>query len=1504
MEKDNNPDYFRLSSTPGALLKFEEKLTNYLYKKYGNLGVAIIKGDDFVFQMPIPPSDTKSKVEMEEYRELKRKYNTRIQDYNDNKPKAFGDIRDRLDDIPLSRVKTHAEYQMILNDCDPISLWRIIKERHNLEGGELRAARLREEKALDNMKQHPNEDIEVFAQRYEDQLFRIKAAKINLDDESMVRKYLKALDENRFDQFVLHLFRNRIEVTNFDMVRSLSIEWEKTAEAIMKPATQKLVTDVMMTNSSRKFVRKIPRWSNKAGSTTQNADTSKADKNWLHKRVPTEMWQTFSAEQKKLLFKLRSENKGEISNFSVNKKRILDGNNESEKIASNNGSGFLLYDDDDNEQENVTTRINEAFMIKSGKRDRNVYCLDSGATINVVNDKDSLKNIRSAKRHISTALGVMSCQKIGDHPIFGECLLVPNCPINLISLSKARKRFWVNFDDESDCFTLKNDSNMFKFKNVNDMYELYSTMANELTNEEKLKSSMARKLHLALCHPYDGYLKRSLNQGYFSRWGVKSTDVDLSNIALGHCTGCLQAKMSSSISNEDDIHTPLALPGEHIHIDILYIDKKPYLLGECERTGYLMIIELSSKSKQSIISGINSMKNGLKTVGLTLKCIHSDREPSLGGNGNPFSMFKSQINELEIQLIQTSSGEHERYIERSIRSLRNRIRATILGLPYRLPKSLLKFAVSSVVLAMNEIPNNKTKNISPREIITKYKENGKYIRGYFGMIGLFFNANLPSHEKLLPRSDWGILVGRDLCSGGVKVFLFESRSIVVRKRFAEISPKMDNIAIINAIADKEPEIIIHNDISFDEPIVPISPSLNVNELNKKNENYSDQNINSLYDDIIKIEKPSLHQEFLNDLNDNVIRMGSGSIQNNGTGDAKDIDTGSINKNSAGSTNDNDTGVVDNNGAGSAENKNIDIDNELANNYIGNKVRYTLRSRPKVDYSKLHHGNFVDDILIYVYMMEFAGVMKYEKVNTNDYKNAINYEIKQMIEKEVFQVVDPKNIPNDEKIIPSRIFVEPRYDANGDLLKIKARLVAGGHRQDDSFGDLFSPTAKFESIMLVLNIATFEDREIEILDIAGAYLNANIYGHDTHNEDKVNDNILMWLDEESTKSYLIFKPECLKFVQNKRLLVRIEKALYGLKQSAKRWYEELTRTLVSFGFIKSKFDGGVLYREGGKCIIVLHVDDLFVTGTKQDIEIVKESLKLKYKKVTSKQGDEIGYLGMWLVRKRNEKKMFISQPKHIKQLISEFPNVYEYETPASPNMPQTFDDVNIEMLNDENKTFYRSCLMKAMYIARSRPDIKFILILLATKMEEPNVADMKQLERVIGYLKKTENLVLTIKPMHMRLQASADASYAIHHDAKSHTGVVMTLGTSPVKSNSIKQKLVVKSSTEAELVALNSVVEDVIWAKGIMEELGYPQPTVNIFQDNKSCITMANRGTANSKRSKHINVRYFFLSQHIQDKTIKLVHIGSKMIDSDGLTKVKAKADFILWRVNILNIQNN
>ncbi len=48
----------------------------------------------------------------------------------------------------------------------------------------------------------------------------------------------------------------------------------------------------------------------------------------------------------------------------------------------------------------------------------------------------------------------------------------------------------------------------------------------------------------------------------------------------------------------------------------------------------------------------------------------------------------------------------------------------------------------------------------------------------------------------------------------------------------------------------------------------------------------------------------------------------------------------------------------------------------------------------------------------------------------------------------------------------------------------------------------------------------------------------------------------------------------------------------------------------------------------------------------------------------------------------------------------------------------------------------------------------------------------------------------------------DASLAVYHDMKSHTGAVMTYGGGAAQSISRKQKLNTRSSTEAELVGAN------------------------------------------------------------------------------------------------------
>ena len=107
-------------------------------------------------------------------------------------------------------------------------------------------------------------------------------------------------------------------------------------------------------------------------------------------------------------------------------------------------------------------------------------------------------------------------------------------------------------------------------------------------------------------------------------------------------------------------------------------------------------------------------------------------------------------------------------------------------------------------------------------------------------------------------------------------------------------------------------------------------------------------------------------------------------------------------------------------------------------------------------------------------------------------------------------------------------------------------------------------------------------------------------------------------------------------------------------------------------------------------------------------------------------------------------------------------------------------------------------------------------------------------------------------------------------------------------SSKRQTVVSMSSAEAELIAVSEAAREATHLKILMEELGFPQGAIRIYEDNQPCIQIA-ENPVTSSRSKHIDIRHFFVREKIQDKTVELKGIGTEDMIADCLTKSLDKA---------------
>jgi hypothetical protein len=490
------------------------------------------------------------------------------------------------------------------------------------------------------------------------------------------------------------------------------------------------------------------------------------------------------------------------------------------------------------------------------------------------------------------------------------------------------------------------------------------------------------------------------------------------------------------------------------------------------------------------------------------------------------------------------------------------------------------------------------------------------------------------------------------------------------------------------------------------------------------------------------------------------------------------------------------------------------------------------------------------------------------------------ELKQMINKKVWSPVHTKDLSKDEfgGIIRSSMFLREKYLSNGIFEKLKARLVAGGDQQDKSiYDDISSPTVSTAAAFITIAVAAKENRHAYTIDIGGAYLNARMK----------NVKVRMRLDPFLSKELIKLDPSYSKYLcRDNTLVVLLEKALYGCVESAKLWYDHLVASLVRMGFTANRYEPCVMNKmvNGKQATICIHVDDLLVTCTDIEVlEVIAADLEKEYKEVKVKKGKVHSYLGMTLD---------FSEPGvariTMEGYIQDILRLYEVSGLASTPATDKLFVVNPDspLLEKSLRDVFHSKVAKLMYLAkRVRPDILPVCTFSATRVHVATEEDAAKLARVLKYLNATKELGLRLEPGDdLDVEIFVDASYGVHGDGKSHTGATVAIGKGSLLAKSSKQKIVAKSSTEAEIIGASDLASEGVFARNFLIEQGYDMKPATLFQDNKSAMAMIDKGRSTSERTRHVNIRYFFLKDRVKSGELKIVYKPTEEMVADILTK--------------------
>ena len=417
-----------------------------------------------------------------------------------------------------------------------------------------------------------------------------------------------------------------------------------------------------------------------------------------------------------------------------------------------------------------------------------------------------------------------------------------------------------------------------------------------------------------------------------------------------------------------------------------------------------------------------------------------------------------------------------------------------------------------------------------------------------------------------------------------------------------------------------------------------------------------------------------------------------------------------------------------------------------------------------------------------------------------------------------------------------------------------------------FQETYSPVIKLKSIRLLIAIAVEMSLEIHQMDITAAYLNGVL-------EDDV----------------YMAQPEGCLVEGSEHLVCHLKKSLYGLRQSGRVWNTCLDNYLMQYGLKRASADPCIYY-SGEKGIIVgVYVDDLLIIGKLQQINHFKEDIKSVF--VAKDLGPASHILSMKITQEEDGC-ISLDQTSYISEILDTF-KMTDAKCAATPlDMNLNFSTAeNPQPGNEEAKFPYRQAIGSLLYLAcGTRPDLAYSSTFMSQFNEAHSEVHWRGVKHIFRYLKGTKHRKLKYRKTGKGLQIYSDADWGGDRtDRKSFSGYIMLLADAPVSWSSKKQPITALSSTEAEYVAMCHVAKEVLWMNNLLKEIcvNLASTPQTVCVDNQGAIFLANNHVT-SDRSKHIDIKYYFLRDLVAQNVIKFIHVKSEDNAADMLTKRTTK----------------